>query len=134
MPAAVRWPGKFPAGKVVNGIASHMDRVPTLMAAAGVPDIKEKLLKGDQADNKSFNVHLDGYNMLDYFKSGGEGPGPRQEFFYFTDVGQLAAVRRNDSKPHFMIQEAQGWGDWSAHRMFALSAGAPLRPKPERNR
>jgi arylsulfatase len=73
VPAVVRWLGHIPAGKVVNGIVSHMDWVPTLMAAAGVPDIKEKLLKGHEAEGKTFNVHLDGYNMLDYFKSGGEG-------------------------------------------------------------
>jgi arylsulfatase A-like enzyme len=112
VPAVVRWPGKIPAGKVVNGIVSHMDWMPTLLAAAGVPNIKEKLLKGYKAGDKSFKVHLDGYDMLDYFKSGGEGDGPRQEIMYFTDVGELAAVRHGDIKVHFMIQEAHGFDVW----------------------
>lgn len=112
VPAAVRWPGKIPAGKVVNGIVSHMDWAPTLLAAAGETDIKEKLLKGHKAGDKTFKVHLDGYNMLDYFKSGGEGSGPRKEIFYFTDIGEFAAVRYNDLKVHFMIQEAHGFDVW----------------------
>ena len=112
VPAAVRWPGKIPAGKVVNGIVSHQDWMPTLLAAAGVPDIKEKLLKGHKAGDKTFKVHLDGYNMLDYFKSGGEGNGPRKEIFYFTDVGELAAVRYEEYKVHFMIQESHGFDVW----------------------
>ena len=112
VPAVVRWPGKIPEGKVVNGIVSHLDWMPTLLAAAGEPDVKEKLLKGHKAGDKSFKVHLDGYNMLDYFKSGGEGDGPRQEIFYFTDIGEMAAVRHNDIKVHFMIQEAHGFNVW----------------------
>ncbi|MBW2238680.1 MAG: arylsulfatase [Deltaproteobacteria bacterium] len=112
VPAAVRWPGKIPAGKVVNGIVSHQDWMPTLLAAAGESNIKEKLLKGHKAGKKKFKVHLDGYNMLDYFKKGGEGDGPRKEIFYFTDVGELAAVRYEDYKVHFMIQEAHGFDVW----------------------
>jgi arylsulfatase len=112
VPAAVRWPGQIPARGMVNGIVHHMDWMPTLLAAAGEPDIKQKLLDGHQAGDKTFNVHLDGYNMLDYFKSGGEGEGPRKEIFYFTDVGELAAVRHQDFKVHFMIQEAHGFDVW----------------------
>ena len=112
VPAVVRWPGKIPAGKVVNGIVSHQDWLPTLLAAAGEPDIKEKLLKGHNAGDKTFKVHLDGYNMLDYFKKGGEGDGPRKEIFYFTDIGELAAVRHGAYKVHFMIQEAHGFDVW----------------------
>jgi len=112
VPAAVRWPGKIPAGKVVNGIVSHLDWMPTLLAAVGAPGVKEKLLKGYKAGDKSFKVHLDGYDMLDYFKSGGEGDGPRKEIFYFTDVGELAAVRHGNFKVHFMIQEAHGFDVW----------------------
>jgi arylsulfatase len=82
------------------------------LAAAGEPNIKEKLLKGHKAGDKTYNVHLDGYNMLDYFRSGGKGPGPRKEIFYFTDIGQMAAVRHEDIKVHFMIQEAHGFDVW----------------------
>jgi arylsulfatase len=112
VPCVVRWPGKIPAGKVCNGIVSHEDWLPTLLAAAGEPDVKKELLKGHRAGNKKFKVHLDGYNMLDYFKSGGEGNGPRKEIFYFTDGGALAAVRYNDKKVHFMIQESHGFDVW----------------------
>ena len=112
VPCFVKWPGKIPAGKVSNGIISHQDWLPTLLAAAGVPDIKEKLLKGHQAGDKNFNVHLDGYNMLDYLKNGGEGDSPRRELFYFTDVGELAAVRYDEMKIHFLIQEAHGFDVW----------------------
>jgi arylsulfatase A-like enzyme len=112
VPAVVRWPGKIPAGKVVNGIVSHMDWMPTLLAAAGAPNVKESLKKGYGAGGKSFKVHLDGYDMLDYFQSGGKGDGPRQEIFYFTDVGELAAIRHGDYKLHFMIQEAHGFDVW----------------------
>ena len=112
VPAVVRWPGQFPAGKVVNGIVSHLDWLPTLMAAVGEPDIKEKLKNRYRAGDKRFKVHLDGYSMLDYFRSGGEGAGPRQEIFYFTDVGELAAIRHGDYKVHFMIQEAHGFDVW----------------------
>jgi len=112
VPAVVRWPGKFPAGTIVNGIVSHQDWVPTLLAAAGEPDIKKKLLKGHKANNKTFKVHLDGYNMMDYFTSGGQGDGPRQEFFYFTDMGELSAVRHGNFKVMFSQQEADGFDVW----------------------
>ena len=112
VPCAIRWPGNIPAGSVSNGIVHHMDMLPTLMAVVGEEDIKEKLLDGHKADGKTFNVHLDGYNMLDYLKSGGEGLGPRKEIFYFTDVGELAAVRYEDVKVHFMIQEHHGFEVW----------------------
>ena len=77
-----------------------------------VPDVKERLLKGHQAGAKNFKVHLDGYNMLDYLKKDGEGDSPRKEIFYFTDVGELAAVRPGNYKVHFMIQEAEGFDVW----------------------
>jgi arylsulfatase len=131
VPSAVRWPGKFPAGKVVNGIVSHMDWMPTLLAAAGVPGVKEDLLKGHKAGDKTFKVHLDGYDMLEYFKSGGEGSGPRKEIFYFTDVGELAAVRRNNYKVHFMIQEAHGFDVWkNPYTPLAWPSLVDLRADP----
>ena len=112
VPAVVRWPGKIPAGKFVNGIVSHQDWLPTLMAAVGEPDIKDKLLKGHKAGDKTFKVHLDGYDMTDYFASGGEGEGPRKEIFYFTDMGELSAVRHENFKVMFTQQEAHGFDVW----------------------
>lgn len=112
VPAVIKWPGQIPEGKVVNGIVSHMDWMPTLLAAAGADNVKEDLLNGTKVGDAEFKVHLDGYNMLDYFKSGGEGAGPRQEIYYFTDIGKLAAVRHGDFKVHFMIQEAHGFDVW----------------------
>jgi arylsulfatase A-like enzyme len=112
VPAVVRWPGKFPAGKIVNGIVSHQDWVPTLLAAAGEPDIKEKLLKGHDANGSKFKVHLDGYSMIDYFSNDGESESPRNEIFYFTDVGELSAIRRGNFKVMFSKQEAHGFDVW----------------------
>ncbi len=112
VPAFIRWPGKFPAGNMVNGIVAHNDMLPTFLEAAGETNIKEKLLKGHQANGRNFNVHLDGYSMLDYFKSGGEGEGPRQDFFYFTDTGDLSAVRTGKYKIMFSAQEAEGFDVW----------------------
>ncbi|MDG2279932.1 MAG: sulfatase-like hydrolase/transferase [Flavicella sp.] len=68
VPCAIRWPGVIKPGTVENGIFSHEDMMPTILAAAGVPDVKEKLLKGYKANDKKFNVHLDGYNMMPYLK------------------------------------------------------------------
>jgi arylsulfatase A-like enzyme len=131
VPCAVRWPGKIPAGSVSNGITSHMDWLPTLLAAAGEPKVKEKLLKGHKAGDKTFNVHLDGYNMLDYWKNGGEGEGPRKEIFYFTDTGNLAAVRHEDYKIHFMIQEAHGFDVWkNPYTPLAWPSLVDLRADP----
>ena len=110
VPAMVRWPGKIPAGVISNGILSHQDWVPTLLAAAGEPDIKEKLLKGHRANGKNFKVHLDGYNQLDMLL--GNGPSARIEMFYFTDDGGLSALRYRDWKALFTIQEAHGFGVW----------------------
>jgi len=110
VPAMVRWPGKIPAGVISNGILSHQDWLPTLLAAAGEPDIKEKLLKGHRADGKSFRVHLDGYNQLDMLL--GNGPSASKEMFYFTDDGSLSALRYNDWKVLFSIQNAHGFDVW----------------------
>ena len=107
VPAMVRWPGKIKSGTVSNGIMSHMDWMPTLLAAAGAPDIKEKLKKGHQADAKTFKVHLDGYNFLPYL-TGQEKKGPRQEFFYFSDDGDLTGLRYDNWKVVFAQQRALG--------------------------
>ncbi|MGU3847410.1 arylsulfatase, partial [Vibrio diabolicus] len=82
--------GKIKAGSVSNDIKHHMDWMPTLVAAAGDDNIKEKLLKGYSAGGEKFKVHLDGYNFLPYL-SGNEEIAPREEIFYFTDDGDLSS-------------------------------------------
>ncbi len=114
VPAMVRWPGKIKPGSVANDIVSHLDWAPTLLAAAGVPDIKEKLLKGYNAGGKKFKVHLDGYNQLPYLT--GQAPkSPREEFFYFSDDGDLTGLRYDNWKVVFAQQREQGtlaiWGE-----------------------
>lgn len=107
VPAMVRWPGKIEPGSVSNEIMHHMDWMPTFVAAAGDDQIKEKLLKGHTAGDKTFKVHLDGYNFLPYL-TGEEEKGRRHEIFYFTDDGDLAALRYNQWKAVFMEQRATG--------------------------
>jgi arylsulfatase len=112
VPAFVRWPGKFPVGKTLNGIVSHQDWLPTLLAAAGEPEVGEKLLSGHQAGGKTFKVHIDGLNMLPYL-TGQVDESPRRSFFYVNDDGQLVAVRHNDWKLVFMEQRAKQLACWS---------------------
>lgn len=107
VPAMVRWPGHIKPGMVSNDIVSHLDWAPTLLAAAGVPDIKERLLKGYQTDNKTYKVHLDGYNQLPYL-TGEAKKGAREEFFYFSDDGDLTGLRYDNWKFVFMEQRATG--------------------------
>ena len=102
-PCIVRWPGKIKPGTVINDIFSHEDWLPTLMAAAGDPDITEKLKKGHRAGNKTFKTHLDGYDQTDVLT--GRGKGKRREIFYFSAGGDLNAVRYDDWKLHFTILE-----------------------------
>ena len=112
VPAFVRWTGKFRAGTVLTGIVSHQDWLPTLLAAAGEPDIKEKLLKGHKAGKKTFKVHLDGFNLLPYL-IGKAKESPRQSFFYFNDDGQLVALRFGDWKQVFAEQRAKQLACWA---------------------
>ena len=112
VPCLVRWPGKIPAGKISNEIVSSRDWVPTLMAAVGEPEIKEKLMKGHRAAGKTFKVHLDGHNLLPYL-SGKEKEGPRDEFFYFSDDGLLVGVRHKQWKLVFAEQRARTFRVWS---------------------
>ena len=114
MPRAciVRWPGVVKPGTVINGIISHEDWAVTLLAAAGEPDVKEKLKKGHVANGKTFKVHLDGYDQRELLA--GKEPGQRNEIFYFDDNGNLNAVRVRDWKAHFALP-----GDW-------LYGGPPL--------
>lgn len=106
VPAMVRWPGHIKPDTVSNGIMHHMDWLPTLLAAAGVEDIKGKLLKGYTAGNKQFKVHLDGYNFLPYL-TGQTKESPRKEIFYFSDDGDLTALRYQDWKLIFMEQRVE---------------------------
>ena len=106
VPAAVRWPGKFKAGTWSNEIMHHMDWLPTFLAAAGEPDVKEKLLTGHSAIGRNFKVHLDGYNFLPNLTGEAE-QGPRKEIFYFSDDGDLTALRYQDWKLIFMEQRAE---------------------------
>jgi arylsulfatase len=108
VPAAVRWPGKIAAGSVTNGIVHHMDWLPTFLHAAGEPDIKEKLLKGGvTALGRSYKVHLDGYDILPLL-TGETQESPRKDIFYFSDDGDLTALRYEDWKIIFMEQRATG--------------------------
>jgi arylsulfatase A-like enzyme len=106
VPAAVRWPGKIPADSVSNEIMHHMDWLPTFLAAAGEGDVKEKLLTGHEAIGRRYKVHLDGYNFLP-FLTGETDTGPRKEIFYFTDDGDLSALRYNAWKMIFLEQRAE---------------------------
>jgi arylsulfatase len=117
VPAVVRWPGVIEPGSVYNDIMSQEDWMPTLLAAAGEPDIVEKLKKGYKANGKDFKVHLDGYNFLPYFK-GEADRGPRKSIYYFGQGGDLNAVRWQDWKVHFAVthgniatgvREVPGW-------------------------
>lgn len=110
VPTVVRWPGLIKPGTVFNDIVAHEDWIPTLLAAVGERDIKEKLKQGYQAGGKTFKVHLDGYNQMDYFA--GETPSPRKEFFYFNDDGSLVALRYNQWKLVFAEQRAHSFDVW----------------------
>ncbi|MCP6758529.1 MAG: arylsulfatase [Fischerella sp. CENA71] len=108
VPLLLRWPDKLPAGTISNEIVQHHDWLPTLLAAAGDPDIVEKLKKGGhQAAGKTFKVHIDGYNLLPYL-TGQEAKSPRQGFIYFNDDGDLVALRFDNWKVVFMEQRAEG--------------------------
>jgi len=107
VPAMVRWPGKIQPGSVSNELMSHMDWFPTLLAVAGEKNIKEELLQGKQAGEKNFKVHLDGYNCLPYL-TGKEEKSPRQEFFYWSDDGDLTGLRYGNWKVIFAEQRQRG--------------------------
>ncbi len=111
VPAAVRWPGHIARGVVSNEMASNLDWVPTLMAAAGVPDVKEKLLTGYAAGSRTYKVHLDGYNLLPLL-TGAESKSPRTNFLYFSDDGELVGVRFGDWKAVLKEQRAHRFDVW----------------------
>jgi arylsulfatase len=114
VPAMVRWPGRIKPGTVSNEVMSHMDWMPTLLAAAGVPDVKDALLEGYKVGATSYRVHLDGYDFLPYL-TGEATKSPRQEFFYFSDDGDLTGLRYDHWKVVFAQQRSPGtlalWGE-----------------------
>jgi arylsulfatase len=107
VPCMVRWPGHIKPGSVSNQIVSHLDWLPTFAAIAGDPNVKDKLLKGHKAGSKTFKVHLDGYNLVPYL-TGQAKESPRKEFFYFSDDGDLVALRYDNWKAVFAQQRAPG--------------------------
>ena len=112
VPTLIRWPGVIEPGTIINDLCAHEDMLPTLLAAAGDTTVKEDLLKGKQVGDMNYKVHLDGYNLLPFLK-GDEEVTPRREFIYWTDDGNVAALRYNDWKIHFMIQKSHGVNVWS---------------------
>jgi len=111
VPCAIRWPGVIEPGTVSNDIFSHTDMLPTLAAAAGDPDVVEKLRKGYKSGNKNFKVHIDGYNLIPFLK-GEVKENPRKGFLYWSDDGDLMALRVGDWKVHFMVQHGHGLDVW----------------------
>ena len=111
VPCFVRWPNRFPANVTLNGIVSHEDWLPTLAAAAGAPDIKEKLKTGVELNGRKYRNYIDGHNMLDYF-SGKVAESPRNEFWYCGDEGQVVAARYQDWKVVFLENRADRLQIW----------------------
>ncbi|MCZ6889749.1 MAG: sulfatase-like hydrolase/transferase, partial [Gammaproteobacteria bacterium] len=111
VPMMVRWPDRIKAGQISNEIIAMMDWMPTLLAAVGDPDVKESLKEGMRVGRDRFKVHLDGYNFLPYF-TGQEDKGPRTEFVYTSDTGDIVAIRDGDYKFVFREQTAHGAQTW----------------------
>ena len=111
MPCMIRWPGVIKPGTIINDMGAHEDMIPTLLAAVGDASVKEDLLKGKTYGDKTFKVHLDGYNLLPALK--GQGEWPRHEFIYWTDDGNCAALRYNNWKISFLKQNATGFDVWA---------------------
>ncbi len=124
VPMIVRWPGHIPAGKVENGIFSGLDFFPTLLNIAGEPDIKDELLKGKQLGDKTYKVHLDGYDQTPVLT--GKGPSNRHEIFYFAE-GTLGAVRIDDWK-YRMIDQPDGWLGGTVHLDWPIVSNLRLDP------
>ena len=111
VPTAIRWPGVIKPGTVSNDIFSHQDMLPTLVAAAGDPDVSAKLRKGYTVGKKTFKVYIDGCNLLPFWKGEVE-KNPRPGFLYWSDEGDLMAIRYGDWKVHFVVQRAEGFKAW----------------------
>jgi arylsulfatase len=119
VPLLLRWPGKIAAGSISNEIVQHHDWLPTFLAAAGDPHIVEKLRGGHRVDGKTFKVHIDGFNLLPYL-TGKEKKSPRDGFVYFSDDGDLVAVRYQNWKMVFMEQRSRGTLEIWAEPFVAL--------------
>jgi arylsulfatase len=111
VPCAIRWPGVIKPGTVSTEIFSHTDMLPTLAAVAGEPNAVEKLKKGYKSGNKTFKVQIDGYNLIPFLK-GEVKENPRKGFLYWSDDGDLMALRVGDWKVHFMVQHGHGFDVW----------------------
>jgi len=111
VPTCIRWPGVVKPGTIVNDICAHEDFIPTFAAAAGEPDLVAKVKKGYEANGKTFKVHLDGYNLIP-FLSGEAKEAPRKEFLYWSDDGDLVALRMNQWKISFKEQHGTGLNVW----------------------
>ncbi|MDU0311075.1 arylsulfatase [Rhizobium sp. 10PS4] len=111
VPMLIRWPGTIKPGTVFNETFAHYDLIPTFAAAGGDPNVVEKCLKGGQFGTKTFKVHLDGYNLLPFFR-GEVKDAPRREFIYWNDDGQLVSLRYDHWKAVFMEQNHEGIGVW----------------------
>ncbi len=112
VPTMIRWPGMIDPGTVINDFGAHEDMLPTLLAAAGNPNIKEELLEGGvQAIGREYKVHLDGYDLAPALR--GEAEWPRKEFIYWTDDGSVAALRYENWKIGFLRQSAIGLDVWT---------------------
>jgi arylsulfatase len=112
VPALIRWPGVTKPGTISNDIFSHEDFIPTFCAAAGETDIVNKCRSGYTANGKTFKVHLDGYNMLPFLK-GDVKEDPRKEFVYWSDDGDLFAIRYGRWKVSFIEQYHEGMDIWA---------------------
>jgi len=112
VPCFMRWPGKIKAGTSLNGIMSHIDMFPTLLAIAGNPDVTHQLLNGATVGRVKYKVHLDGYNQVDYI-TGKVKESPRNAIVYFSDDGDVIAVRVGDYKFNLAVQRANTMRQWA---------------------
>jgi arylsulfatase A-like enzyme len=139
VPFVMRWPGVIEPGSVFNDMCAHEDLIPTFAAAAGEPDLVEKTKQGYAADDRTFKVHLDGFNLIPYLKGEVEGT-PRKLFLYWSDDGELLAVRYDSWKLTFSEQRVRGGFDvWRepfvhmrAHRLYNLRMD-PFEEAPDSN-
>jgi arylsulfatase len=111
IPFVMRWPGVIKPGQVINDICSLQDMIPTFAAAAGEPDLVEKVKKGYAINGKTYKVHLDGFNLVPFLK-GEVAKSPREGFIYWGDDGELLAIRAGNWKAIFLEQRSKGLKVW----------------------